>query len=112
MLVSLGSSTFVVATSSTGMDAAHVVQGITTGIGFIGAGVILKSTVEERVHGLTTAASVWMTAALGTAAGLGRLWIATFAGIIAWAVLSLLMRVEPRPRPEMPFPETPARQPQ
>jgi putative Mg2+ transporter-C (MgtC) family protein len=93
MLVALGSATLVVATITVGgsTDAVtRVVQGATAGIGFIGAGAILKLSDEERVHGLTTAASIWMTAALGLAAGMGRLWLAVAAGLLAWLVLGLM----------------------
>jgi putative Mg2+ transporter-C (MgtC) family protein len=100
MLVALGSATFVVSTFAIGgsvNDLARVVQGTTAGIGFIGAGAILKLNEGERVRGLTTASSIWMTAALGVAAGMGRLWIAAFAAIVAWAVLGLLSRFERDP---------------
>jgi putative Mg2+ transporter-C (MgtC) family protein len=52
-----------------------VVQGVAAGIGFIGAGTILKLTEREEIKGLTTAASIWLTAAVGIAAGLGPLWL-------------------------------------
>ncbi len=49
-----------------------VLQGVLTGVGFLGAGVILKDTGDQRVHGLTTAATVWLTAALGLACALAQ----------------------------------------
>ena len=79
-LVALGAALVVLA--GTGPDGVHlapdavsrVIQGILTGIGFIGAGVILHDRGGRTVHGLTTAASVWISAALGIAAGLGA-WV-------------------------------------
>lgn len=58
------------------MNEAHAlpeaIHGLTTGIGFLGAGAILKLTDRQDIKGLTTAAGIWMTAALGVATGLGR----------------------------------------
>jgi len=51
--------------------ASRVIQGILTGIGFLGAGVILRSADGREVHGLTTAATIWVTAGIGVACGLG-----------------------------------------
>jgi putative Mg2+ transporter-C (MgtC) family protein len=98
MLVSLGAALFVLAPLEGGMamaDASRVIQGITTGIGFIGAGAILKRDSERDVRGLTTAASVWLTAAVGVAAGMGRLLLALLAVLLALVILRLLWRVEP-----------------
>jgi putative Mg2+ transporter-C (MgtC) family protein len=66
-----------------------VIQGIITGIGFIGAGSILKMDQEHEVKGLTTAASVWMTAAIGVTVGLGSLGIALMITLLALIVLAL-----------------------
>jgi putative Mg2+ transporter-C (MgtC) family protein len=102
MLVALGSATLVVATVGTGGssgDVARVVQGAAAGIGFIGAGAILKvSTGDHHIRGLTTAASIWMTAAIGVAAGMGSFVTATVAALGAWFTLSVLVRFEPHPR--------------
>ena len=73
-----------------GEDAtARVVQGLLSGIGFVCAGAILKLESKEQVHGLTTAASVWMTAALAIAAGLGREMTAVLSAILVLGILSL-----------------------
>ena len=99
MLVSLGSATFVASMAAVGGsldDVARVVQGTAADIGFIGAGAILKGA--EGVRGLTTAASIWMTAGLGVAAGMGRLWLVALATVVAWIVLAFLTRFEPHPR--------------
>ena len=68
---------------------SRVIQGIVTGIGFIGAGTILKLSHEHEIKGLTTAASVWMTAAIGVIVGLGSLGIALMITALALIILSL-----------------------
>ncbi|MHB2206672.1 MgtC/SapB family protein [Methylobacterium sp. CM6257] len=74
-LVGLGSALVTLSGSgfSGEMDAnaSRALQGLITGIGFLGAGVIVKGPSEEQVHGLTTAAAIWVTAALGVVCGLG-----------------------------------------
>jgi putative Mg2+ transporter-C (MgtC) family protein len=74
-LVSLGSAVFVVATvSAASVDStSRVIQGVITGVGFLGAGSIIHGRTEESVRGLTTAASIWLAAAVGVACGLA-LW--------------------------------------
>jgi putative Mg2+ transporter-C (MgtC) family protein len=73
-----------------GDDAlARVVQGLLAGIGFVCAGAILKLEREDQVHGLTTAAGVWMTAAIGIAAGLGREMTAVVSALLVLAILAL-----------------------
>ena len=95
MLVSLGSALFVLIPVQAGMqieDVSRVLQGVTAGIGFLGAGAILKQTDRQDVKGLTTAASVWLTAAIGVAAGMGREATALVSAVLAFIVLSLLRR--------------------
>lgn len=97
ILVSMGTTLLIVAclTIDIGNDGiSRVIQGIVTGIGFIGAGAILKQSKKMEVHGLTTAASVWLTAAAGVAVGLGRTGIALVGVALGLAVLSLLGRFE------------------
>jgi putative Mg2+ transporter-C (MgtC) family protein len=99
MLVSMGTAMFVLAAAESGMqeDAlSRVVQGLATGIGFLGAGAILKLESERRIRGLTTAAGIWMTAALGVAIGLGALGTAAVGVLFAWIVLAFLIRLEKR----------------
>jgi putative Mg2+ transporter-C (MgtC) family protein len=99
MLVSLGSAVFVIAAlgSHASVDATtRVIQGLATGIGFIGAGAILKSAQHREIHGLTTAASIWLTAGLGTAVGMGRFWMPLLGSIFAVFILSTARRIEPR----------------
>lgn len=92
MLVSLGTAVVVLACIGGGMDMdglSRVIQGVVTGIGFIGAGTILKLTQDREIQGLTTAAGLWMTAAIGVAVGLGALGLAVIATVLTVIVLSL-----------------------
>ena len=75
---------------------SRVVQGLTTGIGFLGAGAILKRDAEGEIQGLTTAAGIWMTAAVGVTAGLGRVGLAVIAVALGWIILAIMSRVELR----------------
>jgi putative Mg2+ transporter-C (MgtC) family protein len=72
-----------------------VVQGVIAGIGFLGAGTIIKGKDEDAGHvkGLTTAAGLWMTAAIGVAAGLGRESTAVLSTLLALAVFSVMPRI-------------------
>jgi putative Mg2+ transporter-C (MgtC) family protein len=90
-LVGIGSALIVVASGTVGGngDATRAVQGIVTGIGFLGAGVIVKDSTSERIHGLTTAASIWLTAALGVTCGLGQWALALLATGLSFIVLIL-----------------------
>src|SRR5947209_11767128 len=84
MLVALGSALFVLVPLEAGgdmRDVTRVIQGIAAGIGFLGAGSILKLGGEQEIKGLTTAASVWLTASIGIAVGGGWLWPAAIAEI-------------------------------
>jgi putative Mg2+ transporter-C (MgtC) family protein len=99
ILVSLGTAVVVLACAASGMNMdglSRVIQGIVTGIGFVGAGSILKVEEERNIHGLTTAAGLWMTAAIGVAAGLGSLGIAFIGTVLALIVLALQRLVESR----------------
>lgn len=73
-----------------------ILQGVMAGIGFVGAGVVLRNTEEMEVHGLTTAATVWMTAALGIACAIAP-WHLVFAGVgVTLTLLVLLHPLEKR----------------
>ncbi len=92
ILVTLGTAVFVLACSGVGMSLdglSRVIQGIVTGIGFIGAGSILKLSEERDIQGLTTAAGIWMTAAIGVAVGLGSLGVAVLSTVFTLIVLTL-----------------------
>jgi len=93
MLVALGAALFVLVPLEAGVqvaDMSRVLQGITSGIGFLGAGAIIKLSQDRRIRGLTTAASIWLTAAIGVAAGMGKGAIAMFAALLALFILSHL----------------------
>ncbi len=99
MLVSMGAALFVLSCSESGMslsDLSRVIQGLTAGIGFIGGGAILKLTEEREVEGLTTAAGIWLTAAIGVAAGLGRWGSATLSVVLALIILSVVGQITQR----------------
>ena len=104
ILVSLGSTIFILGCIGVGMreDAmSRVIQGIVTGIGFIGAGTIIKR--ETQIEGLTTSAGLWATCAIGVVVGLGELGIALMAAVAALIVLTVVRWVEARyvdPAPE------------
>ncbi|WP_418315558.1 MgtC/SapB family protein [Piscinibacter sakaiensis] len=96
MLVALGAATFVMVPQLAGMeiaDLSRVIQGVIAGIGFIGAGTILKHHDEKEVFGLTTAAGIWMTAAIGMACGMGREVTAIISTLLAWAVLGVMHKL-------------------
>ena len=71
-------------------DMSRVIQGLIAGVGFLGAGTILKGQAEEKVQGLTTAAGIWMTAAIGMAAGLGLEVTAVLSTLLALAIFSVM----------------------
>lgn len=96
MLVALGAALFVLASQQAGgnnADVSRVVQGIVAGIGFLGAGAILKMSEHREIKGLTTAASIWLTAAIGVAVGLGRDVTAILCTVLAVVILALLPRI-------------------
>jgi putative Mg2+ transporter-C (MgtC) family protein len=100
MLVSLGAALFVLAPIESGMNLdglSRVIQGLATGIGFIGGGAILKLHEQREIEGLTTAAGIWMTAAVGVAAGLGRVPLALMSTILTLIILTVFSKYEPRP---------------
>ena len=93
VLVTLGTCVFVVAASGAAMGAdaqSRIIQGIVTGIGFIGAGAILKLDHEKDIRGLTSSAGIWMAAAIGVSVGLGEIGLALLTTIITVAVLALV----------------------
>jgi putative Mg2+ transporter-C (MgtC) family protein len=97
MLVSLGTALFVVGAAESGMstaDVSRIVQGIATGIGFLGGGAILKLTNEREIHGLTTAAGIWMTAGASAVAGLGQIAVALIAMLFGLLVLGIFRKIE------------------
>ena len=105
MLVAMGAALFVLVSQQSGMpnaDLSRVVQGVIAGVGFLGAGAILKLDGEERVKGLTTAAGIWLTAAIGVAAGMGREATAVLSTLLTLAIFALvpkLVRLMDKPQP-------------
>lgn len=97
ILVSLGAAIFVLVAATSNMetaDVSRVMQGVVAGIGFLGAGAILKQEDDQHVKGLTTAASIWVAAAVGMAAGYGREATAVASTLIALFVLAIVARFE------------------
>lgn len=97
MLVCISCAVFVIAPLEAGMseDVGRVIQGVAAGIGFIGAGAILKRNSEAEIQGLTTAAGIWMTAAAGVAAGMGQLGLGAISVVLAWIILAVLGKIQP-----------------
>jgi putative Mg2+ transporter-C (MgtC) family protein len=94
MLVCLGSCLFTIVSIGFSIDPARIAAGIVAGIGFIGAGTIWAD--RDKVQGITTAASLWATAAIGLTAGIGDYPLAIIATVLVFIILSsryLLKRV-------------------
>jgi putative Mg2+ transporter-C (MgtC) family protein len=93
ILVSSGAALFTLVSiygfSGAVVDISRVAAGVVVGIGFIGAGVILRGQREKEVAGLTTAATIWLTAAIGLAAGAGMYLVSVIATAIAVGILLL-----------------------
>jgi putative Mg2+ transporter-C (MgtC) family protein len=93
ILVSSGAALFTLVSiygfSGAAVDISRVAAGVVVGIGFIGAGVILRGQREKEVAGLTTAATIWITAAVGLAAGTGMYLISVIAAAVTVGVLFL-----------------------
>ena len=97
MLVALGTALLLVSASDAGLassDVSRIVQGIITGIGFLGGGAILKLTGQQEIRGLTTAAGIWLTAAASAAAGLGQTVAALIGLVFALIVLVVMGRLD------------------
>lgn len=89
MLVCLGSCLFTIVSKEFSIDPARIAAGIVTGIGFIGAGAIIAE--QDKIVGITTAASLWVTAAIGLAIGVGSYMLAAIATLLVFLVLSSRM---------------------
>nr|WP_314262329.1 MgtC/SapB family protein [uncultured Devosia sp.] len=98
MLVAVGAALFVIAPSQMGMsiaDMSRVLQGIVQGIGFLGAGAIIVRAAKNQVEGLTTAANIWATAAIGVIAGLGLEATAVLSAVIMLFILAAVWSLLP-----------------
>lgn len=98
MMVSIGAAIFVIGgATAAGQNIdgpSRVIQGVAAGIGFLGAGTILKLGEKMEIKGLTTASSIWLAAALGVAAGLAEYALATASAVISLFVLGVLGPIE------------------
>jgi putative Mg2+ transporter-C (MgtC) family protein len=103
MLVSLGAALFVLipllASTSTSIDTvSRAIQGVATGVGFLGAGEILHDSTEKsakpNVKGLTSAATIWLTAALGMVAGCGFWQLSLLSTLMTLFILSGAKKLE------------------
>lgn len=96
ILISVGSAIFTILSIRIGVniggEPSRIAASIVSGIGFLGAGVILEE--RGRITGLTTAATTWLVAALGMAAGAGEYWLAGISAALAMVVLMPLTRIE------------------
>lgn len=93
MLVAIGAALFVLIPQQAGAstaDLTRVLQGLIAGVGFLGAGAIILGTKQVDTQGLTTAAGIWVTAAIGVAAGMGRESTAVLSTLVALFVLSVV----------------------
>lgn len=106
MLVSFGSALFVLiplqltAAQDSLNEISRVIQGITAGVGFLGAGQILRESQHQlgsvEVRGLTSAAAIWVAAALGIAAGCGLWQMGLIGAVLSWVVLKVFKELEKR----------------
>lgn len=100
MLVAIGAALFVLIPQQAGAttaDLTRVLQGLIAGVGFLGAGAIILGNKQTETRGLTTAAGIWVTAAIGVAAGMGRESTAVLSTLVALFILSAvpwLLRVK------------------
>jgi putative Mg2+ transporter-C (MgtC) family protein len=93
MLVCLGAAIVIVVSRLDGIpmsEMSRVIEGVVTGIGFIGGGVILKLSQDREIRGVTTAASIWVTSAIGISVGLGQAWVAVLCAGVVWFILVVL----------------------
>lgn len=96
MLVCIGAALFVLIPFQAGVpeaDMSRIVQGVIAGIGFLGAGAILKGQHEKDLKGMTTAAGIWLTAAIGVAVGMGREASAILCTFLALLILVIIPRI-------------------
>jgi putative Mg2+ transporter-C (MgtC) family protein len=111
MLVSLGAATFVLTGIQIGTvdddvnSVSRIIQGITAGVGFLGAGEIINKVQRSgdiKVQGLTSAAAIWVSASLGVAAGCGLWTIGLFGAIATFLILRVAKRLEEKIKSDRP----------
>lgn len=96
-MVALGAALFVLVPLEMGAnvaDLSQMVKGIAAGVGFLGAGAILKNVPEQEIKGLTTASTIWVTAAVGMASGAGQAWLALTTVFVSLLALIVLGKAE------------------
>ena len=96
ILVAMGTAMFMLGAAEAEMDSAsfsRIIQGLAAGIGFLGAGSIMKREDASEIHGLTTAAGIWMTAAVSIVIGMGQIIQGLVGAILCWAVLALVRKL-------------------
>ena len=86
-IIMVSITTISTVTGAPGDGLLRTVQGVLSGIGFLGAGVIMRTQGTDQVHGLTTAASIWLSAILGMICGAGQWLLATCLFLFAWCIL-------------------------
>lgn len=99
MLVALGAAIFIIVPQQAGVsteEVSRVLQGLIAGVGFLGAGAIMIGQQRENETGLTTAASIWITAAIGVTVGMGFEATAVLSTLITLGILALLPRYRKR----------------
>lgn len=99
MLVAIGAALFILVPQQAGAateDLTRVLQGLIAGVGFLGAGAIIQGTKDVETRGLTTAAGLWVTAAIGVSAGMGRESTAVLSTLLALFVLSVVRGFRPK----------------
>src|SRR3954470_18592280 len=95
ILIAVGAALFTILSltlTTAGEDQSRVAGQIVTGIGFLGGGAIMR--YRDTVHGMTTAATIWVNAAIGVAAGAGQFELAAFAAALTLVVLVVLPPIE------------------
>jgi putative Mg2+ transporter-C (MgtC) family protein len=95
MMVALGAALFVLVPIAAGLepgDLSRVIQGIAAGMGFLGGGTIVKRA--DDIEGLTSAATIWFTGAVGIAVGAGDVWLAALGVACAWVVLKIALGLD------------------
>jgi putative Mg2+ transporter-C (MgtC) family protein len=96
MLVALGSTLFILApqqANASPEDVSRILQGLIAGIGFLGAGAIMIGQQKENETGLTTAATVWITAAIGVTVGMGLETTAVLSTLLTLVILALVPKL-------------------
>jgi putative Mg2+ transporter-C (MgtC) family protein len=105
MMVAVGAAMFILVPAQLGLsggDLTRVIQGIAAGMGFLGAGMILKRAESEDIEGLTSAATIWFTGAVGIAAGTGLAWLGLVGVVTAWIILSIAVGIDRWLHPDPP----------